>query len=266
MQTDFPIKAKIKYEKDMIEIYKHRTKDDREHVKNTEVFPFKCIGALVCKQKDGDFYLGTATLIAPNYILTCAHNPYENKYRSDEFYFLPGINNKFSNLDYSKGESFFIFDEYEKTETGIDLAIMKLEKPLGNIYGWFDLKDLENKGNEFLNFYGYPGDKYKEAEHSYQLWGQKFMEFNVVQNENEDNENVNNYLTFKCDSYSGMSGSPIFEYNEKLNKVNLFGVFLAHEYENNQNKRGLACLLNDKIINKIQSIIKKENKTFVNSS
>ena len=247
MPTEFPIKAKIKYEASMYETYKNRTIDDRNKINSTEEFPFRCIGPVVSKQKDGNFYLGTATLIAPNYIITAAHNPYEESFRAPEFYFAPGINGNVTNLEYSKGTEFFIFDSYAESEESPDIAIMKLEKPLGDLYGYFDLGILENKTEQEkkLNFFGYPGDKYNAANFSYELWGQKINKYNF------DGQNIN----FQCDSFSGMSGSALFDYDKEKEKGTVYGVFHSHLYLNNNEKTGFACLLNEDIIKEIRNYI-----------
>jgi len=262
--SEFPADTKIKYESQMIETYKNRTKDDRKLVENPNVFPFSPIGVLLSKGIDSNFYLGTAVLIAPNYVLTAAHNPFEEGFRSSEFYFAPALNGKTdknSNFTYSRGNEFFIFDKYEKYETGPDLAIMKLDKPLGIEFGYFDLKalgkDPESYKNKRLNFYGYPGDKYKEANRTYHMWGQNLEAFDVEYfDDNEKDKNEKN-LVFKCDSYSGMSGAPIFEMAEKDGKASVYGVFWGHNYDDYENKKGFAFMLNEDLIKKIKDYIGK---------
>jgi len=261
MENEFPIKALIKYEESMILTYENRTEDDRKRVEDSTEFPFRPIGALISKQKDGNYYLGTGVLIAPNYVLTVAHNPFDENYRAPEFYFLPGINGTKTNFKYSKGSEFFIFDSYEKDELGPDIAIMKLEQPLGDYYGYFDIKELE-KEKDFqqkrLLFYGYPGDKYKEANFSYELWGQPLDSFKIIgEDNNEDLSKQTKNLEFPCDSYSGMSGSPIFEFDEKTGKAAVYGVFFSHYYVDYNDKRGYAWVLTEKIINEIREYINK---------
>lgn len=54
--------------------------DQRVLVKNNHVFPYYCIGLLVSYFDLGNGYVmkgsGTATLVAPDVIITCAHNLY----------------------------------------------------------------------------------------------------------------------------------------------------------------------------------------------
>lgn len=263
---EFPSEAKIKYESTMIETYKNRTKDDRKLLINPSLFPFKPIGALLSKSKDNNYYLGTGVLIAPNYVLTAAHNPYEEGFRASEFYFAPAVNSKTDtkpfSFKYSRGTEFFIFEKYEKFETGPDLAVLKLEQPLGDEFGFFELKALESKGKDskskMLNFFGYPGDKYKEANYTYQMWGQAIKDYEIEYfNEDERDKNEKN-LVFKCDSYSGMSGAPIFEVLEgQSDKAAVYGVFWGHDYVDYKRKKGYAFMLNDALIKRIKEYIEK---------
>lgn len=240
----FPFKCQIKYEYIMKIRYKNRTKDDRIKVENTEVFPFNLIGPLVSKQKDKNFYLGTATLIEKNFAITAAHNLYENYYRTPEFYFAPGLNGVETDLEFSRGTEFFLFDSYEKNESSPDIAIIKLEKPLGDYYGHFNLSAY-NENLKTLNFYGYPGDRYKQNNFSYNLYGQ------TVQNITVEQENIR----FNCDSYSGMSGSPVFDYNDS--SADIYGVFHSHDYINYKQKPGWAVFFTEEILKEIKKYIEE---------
>jgi glutamyl endopeptidase len=239
----FPQNVGIKYESSMIETYKSRKKDSRLRVVNSSVYPFCCIGPLVSKQEDGKFYLGTATLIADKYIITAAHNPYEESFRAPEFYFAPGLNGENLDYDYSVGYEFFIFDSYIQNSGGkyIDIAVMKLEKPLGLTYGKMDLVSFEKDRHTNLNFYGYPGDMYKKAKSCYQMWG---SEINIV------NLSSDGQMNFTCDSYSGMSGSAIYQVNEKLT-ADIVGIFWGHDYVNDDRKTGFATSIDGDIISQI---------------
>ena len=42
-------------------------------------YPYHCIGKLIMHFKYGEPYMGTATLIAPNLVLTALHNLFLNK-------------------------------------------------------------------------------------------------------------------------------------------------------------------------------------------
>ena len=52
--------------------------DSRELIKDTEEYPYCCIG-LVTGKFDNNFSYGTGFLIGPRIVLTCAHNIYNKK-------------------------------------------------------------------------------------------------------------------------------------------------------------------------------------------
>ena len=52
--------------------------DSREEIKDTEKYPYCCIG-LITGKFGKDFYHGTGFLIGPRIVLTCAHNLYDRK-------------------------------------------------------------------------------------------------------------------------------------------------------------------------------------------
>ena len=234
----FPFKTLIKYESNMIEIYKNRTLDERVKIDDTLSFPFKSIGPIISRESDKDFYLGTATLISDNFAITAGHNLYELDFEAKEFYFAPGIKGN-ETLEYSKGTEFFIFDDYRKTGDSPDIAVVKLEKPLGKTFGFFNLGIYSDNTNN-LNFYGYPGDKYKKANFSYELWGMDNL---------KTSKDIYHNIQFNCDSYSGMSGAPIFNYSDDL--ATIYGIFHSHRYINDKNKLGFATYFDEKMIKEI---------------
>jgi glutamyl endopeptidase len=243
----FPQNVGIKFESSMIERYKDRKKDSRIRVQDSSVYPFSCIGPLVSKQLDGKFYLGTATLIADQYIITAAHNPYEDSFRAPEFYFAPGLNGQNSDFEYSVGYEFFVFDSYIQNldDKYIDIAVMKLEKPLGLNYGTMDLVSFDKEKHKDLNFYGYPGDMYKNAKNSYQMWGGEI---------NNPNVSSTGEMKFTCDSYSGMSGAAIYHLNYNL-RAQIVGIFWGHDFVNDNCKTGYATSIDNDIISQIEKYI-----------
>lgn len=239
---NFPKDVFIKYESSMIETYKDRTVDIRERIENPLEYPFSCIGPVISKQKDGKYYLGSATLIHKRFIITAAHNPYEDSFRAPEFYFAPGYNGQMSDYEYSVGYEFFTFEDIGEN---IDISVMKLEKPLSD-FGTMNLATYDVKRHTNLHFYGYPGDYYKKNL-KLQMWGSKVVD-PVINNTD---------LEFSCDSYSGLSGSPIFHYRNSI--ADLVAIFYAHNYIDNDNKIGYATIINESIISEINKYINENN-------
>lgn len=58
-------------------------------------YPYSAIGYVTGKFKDTFFY-GTGCLIAPNIVLTCAHNVYDRSSKEEAIHlqFTPGLNGK----------------------------------------------------------------------------------------------------------------------------------------------------------------------------
>jgi V8-like Glu-specific endopeptidase len=256
--------AKIRYGGEQKNMYKNRKIDMRVKVDDNLKFPYCCIGTLLTYY-DGNYWLGTGTLIGPNLVLTAAHNLYvKNEFKGLSSKFYIGLNgdefSDYAECSFSENSCrSFIPDNYKSGKDPYDdFAILVLDKPLGDIYGYFDLgssKFDQLLSNDKLQFYcyGFPGDKTDKIilnneneklimkEPHYEMWGMKV-----------DPHLNKNLIEYTFDSYSGQSGSCIFY--EQNGKGYLIGIHIMH---NPSSRIGYAVYINSERYNQIINWITK---------
>jgi V8-like Glu-specific endopeptidase len=68
--------------------------DRRVKIADTLEYPYSTIGIIAMRHRGGDYKQGTGFLIAPNIVLTCAHNLYDifTKKTFYEINFYPAVN------------------------------------------------------------------------------------------------------------------------------------------------------------------------------
>jgi len=183
-------------------------KDGRIRVDKTTQWPHSVHGVVVMRfprmPADTLYGLGTGALIAPNVVLTCAHNLYNAKYggRASSVRFLPAINRKELPFDESTVKDFCYPEAYTKDKWSVeDYGILILDTPLGEETGYFGLSVLSQQDlkDRPISISGYPKDKVAEKDREYELWGMKghVHALNL------------NYIEYEIDTYGGQSGSPV---------------------------------------------------------
>ncbi len=212
----------IRYEEKQKHLYANRKIDQRVRIDNSIInnsdnnlninnFPFSAIGALFVNQNN-KYWLGTASLISPSAIITAAHNIFiKNSFNADykNCLFYIGLNND-NYSDCAKITKVYL--PYNSDED--DYAVLILDKPLGDIYGYFNISnpiDYSSDLNICYNCYGYPGDKIKKNKPHYEMWGMKLSDV-IVDNKNE-------LVEYVFDSYSGLSGSGVYYIGENGKSV-----------------------------------------------
>ncbi len=179
--------------------------DNRTAV-TTNTYPLRAVGRLS---------MGcTGTLVAIDLVLTAAHcvidpesgKPYEEKYSFHPNY----IGGK------SKHKSTYTVEEYGETLITIrDWAILRLDKPLGKIYGWLSVQSATvSNAPAQIDLVGYSGDfKYGQTA-------------SIHKNCNIRHRNrINSLLHHDCDSARGSSGGPILAMHN--GELRVFGVHIA---------------------------------------
>ena len=184
-------------------------------------YPLSAIGLLKSDFGNGYFLFGTATLIGPSVILTCAHNLYspilKRKAQYMTFY-MDLTNGKY--LKDSQVEYFVYPDEFEIDNKGIyDYGICILKSNLGLIGGYlgFCIYDKENNHNGF--YYGYVNSK---KENYYESFRSHLEDYNIKGCNMELRlDSKEEYLVYVNDhSFNGQDGCPIFKIKE--NDINTY--------------------------------------------
>jgi protease YdgD len=199
--------------------------DDRAPVLNL-VYPYSTIGRLDWVNADG-FSLGhcTATLIGPDIILTNSHclvNPYtesiaaEPNTQPERLVFRPALIDG-DTLDWAVVIDYEYGWEQAPEDPSQDWAVLRLNRPLGEDYGYLGWRNLDftdpqvlSATDRNLTTVGYSGDF---PTPQYQQWGApgetagRHVGCSIV---DAGTGELSGWLFHACDTNPGASGGPIF--------------------------------------------------------
>ena len=144
------------------EIFFPEEKTNTDKIENTLLYPYICIGVISGKVSGRKCY-GTGSLIAPNIVLTCAHNCFykEEKSEMENLEFWPAVNGKIGK-NYKVKKCHYPVEYQEKIKPEeynlFDFAVLELEKSLEENYGYLGIdSSLQNmNGADFIEVCGYP--------------------------------------------------------------------------------------------------------------
>ena len=149
-------------------------------------------------------------MIAPNVVLTAAHNIYNNskKIEASLIEFIVECNgNEYK--DSSKCKRVYYPKAYKDGDDYEDYGLLILESNLGETYGYIGICNEEKINSEVeYNVYGYPADKVRNKHKCFELWGMKGKGLKIQ----GGSRDVIEYNTI--DTYGGQSGSPIYYIEE----------------------------------------------------
>eukprot|EP01023_Acetabularia_acetabulum_P034418 TRINITY_DN3232_c2_g1_i1.p1 TRINITY_DN3232_c2_g1~~TRINITY_DN3232_c2_g1_i1.p1 ORF type:complete len:376 (+),score=56.85 TRINITY_DN3232_c2_g1_i1:140-1267(+) len=190
--------------------------DDRQRVKNTELYPYRTIGRLFFKC-NGKGQACTATLIGPRAILTAAHCIYSRSIAStcDGFEFSPGQQADFKPFETAKATRMFYPASYAVGNTENDYGVLILDSDIGKEAGWMGFGYQCSNTVQDLETAGYPNDqdKFSKTMFRTECLQQQIIACPCLElPAGAFCPQAGQSITFKhsCDTFSGQSGSPMW--------------------------------------------------------
>ncbi|MGW7932712.1 trypsin-like serine peptidase [Staphylococcus xylosus] len=184
-------------------------KDDRKLVKNYMSPPYKSI-VLLNMTFNNITYTGTGAVIAPDTILTAAHNVYDSKLGgwATDITAYAGARPHKATIGKAKVDKKYVLPEWINSQSSQhDLAVIKLKTSLGDQTGTLGITN-EMKLSEPIETAGYPADKGGWTLYKGNGLLKKFTNFNVY---------------YDIDTYGGQSGSPVWNRDKKIIGVHAYG-------------------------------------------
>ena len=198
--------------------------DDRRPCPLAKGGPFNAIGELEFLI-GGQAFICTGTLVRPDRVLTAAHCVYDMETRAfvSNLTFSPGryrtangdVIDPFGTFKWADTTIFQDFPNSQQSKS--DIAVIKLEKPIGTQTGVLGLKGgCDGKPVIDLTTAGYPSDKDLGS---------------CVTDQCSVQLSCNNDATeHTCDTYLGQSGSPFWDQNLLVRGVHVRGLTEYNEF------------------------------------
>ncbi len=207
--------------------------DDQFPVPDVSKTPYRQIVQLNALHEDGYRYVGSGAMIAPNLILTAAHNVYDRKTGKWATYVkatpTPSRNGG-DRLPYGSydAENYVIFDEYrtqsqELSEYQYDMAVIRLNQAVDSRVGELRIAKTSTVG-QHIQIPGYPLESPQKFGVMYTMFG--------------DIESIDNkLLRYQIDTEGGQSGSPVLNEQGEIIGVHIAGFSNGSTYVYNGARR-----------------------------
>lgn len=180
--------------------------ESRELVGNTEMYPYSTIVQLSITFPNGVSTLGTGSMVSGDTVLTAAHCLY-NASRggwASSVVVMPGRQEWTLPFGRYSADEFYVLSSYLQPGNGLnsDIGLVKLKEDIGGKTGWLGMSaESLNENNYTLT--GYPGDL-----------GMYYM-YTEERTIPSSDWTTEFYVHHNHDSFSGQSGSPLYETDSK---------------------------------------------------
>ena len=181
--------------------------DEREPLDNALYPPFSCIGYFQTI-KNGRPYHGTGVLVSDKLVLTAGHNFISDRGEAEasSITFTAGLNYDGSNKGVANATKYFIPEEWVNDRNkAYDWALFELDKSLGNVAGYVELKIEPLLINDYIEIYGYPRDSKELSGNT--KYPNQIAGYGQIMRETDLK------IYYDADTEEGMSGAPIMRPN-----------------------------------------------------
>ncbi|WP_139242674.1 Ig-like domain-containing protein, partial [Enterococcus moraviensis] len=198
--------------------------DDRIKVENTKLFPYTPISRIYAYENHETLFFGggSAALISEDMVLTCAHAVW-NKEKGflPKIHVAPATNLGVHPYGLSTAKKVYVMKKYlQNSDVYWDMALVKLDKPVGKQTGWLGL-DYKENSDDIYTLTGYPGE--------YQ--GAMYTESRKIDQSIEGKASWEKEAIYSLfDGTGGNSGSPLYDSQNRISGV------VSRFYVNNSNE------------------------------
>lgn len=185
--------------------------DERTQVTGTTQFPYSAAVFIRATFPNGETYVGSGSMISPDTVLTAGHVVYDadQKNWAQTVTAYPGLTGDVAPFGSSQVSRMISVAGWLNGGTNRhehDIALLKLNEPLGVKTGWFGLTNQAASQMQVKSV-GYPTDKPRRT-----MW----QSAGVVHRLSERN------IFYSLDTYSGQSGSGVFNAENQLLAVHAY--------------------------------------------
>lgn len=186
--------------------------DNQYRIKNTTVDPYRKIVRLYMQYPDGQ-YVGSGTMIAPNLILTAAHNVYDKDTGrwASSVLAVPAENGKSRPYGAYEASNYFILRNYKTVDRDEqfqqDVAVIKLKNNVSSRIGYLGVSTGGYVGQR-VQMAGYPSYTATKRSYMYTMFG------NISQRED-------NLFLYTIDTEGGQSGGPVLNNKNQIVAVHV---------------------------------------------
>lgn len=189
-------------------------KDDRFRVTNTTAFPNRAVGFIEVTFPTGNTFKGTAAMVGNNVALTAGHMLYDKSEGgwAKQVTYYPGRNGNSSPLGSYRGRKFISSQTFMNTgNRAYDWGVIRFDTNPGGKHGYFGFQTTtKDQTGTKLYTRGYPGDKARGT-----MYGCSGILKGYINNKLR--------LIYTIDTWSGQSGSPVYDSSRTIYAVHTHG-------------------------------------------
>lgn len=185
--------------------------DERTQINQTAQFPYSAVVFVRATFSNGESYIGSGSMISADTVLTAGHVVYDadKKEWAQTVTAYPGLTGEIAPFGSSQVTRMASVDGWLNGGTNRhehDIAMLKLDEPLGTKTGWFGLSNQAAPQMQVKSV-GYPTDKPRRT-----MW----------QGSGTIHKLSDRNVFYSIDTYSGQSGSGVFNDANQLLAVHAY--------------------------------------------